>query len=128
MRKAEGWIKKQEISQAGIHQLMRAMGMHRSPTQAEWELFSGWLSMGFTVDGMIRALERLTGSYSPTFKRLGEVLSQLAAQGMFSEGGDQAGQPPGGTDAVWGWSHDGGPGGGESLPHRGNSGTRIRNF
>ena len=86
VRKAEGWIKKQEISQAGIHQLMRAMGMHRSPTQAEWELFSGWLSMGFTVDGMIRALERLTGSYSPTFKRLGEVLSQLAAQGMFSEG------------------------------------------
>ena len=42
--------------------------------------------MGFTVDGMIRALERLTGSYSPTFKRLGEVLSQLAAQGMCAEG------------------------------------------
>jgi len=83
--KAEGWIKKQELIQAGIHTLMRAMGMHRNPTQAEWDLFRGWLDKGFTVNAMTKAAERLTGSYTPSFKRLDDILTELYERGIVDE-------------------------------------------
>ncbi|MDL2225673.1 DnaD domain protein [Eubacteriales bacterium OttesenSCG-928-M02] len=84
VQKAESWMREQERVQKGLYKLMGAMGMNRAATQSERKLFDSWLEMGFTVNGMIAALDRLTASYAPSFKRLGDVLADLKEQDVIS--------------------------------------------
>ena len=88
--KAERWLREQEKMQSGIYALMRAMGMHRAPTQAEWKLYESWMEKGFGAAAITAAAERLTGSYAPTFARLDEVVQELSAQGVRTAKGIRA--------------------------------------
>lgn len=85
LQQAEEWIAGQQQHSSGITALMRKMGMHRAPMDAEKKMYNGWLKDGFSPDAILAAADKMTGVFNPSFKYLNVIIQDLLAQGSTDE-------------------------------------------
>ena len=79
---ANAWLSAQAEQDSGLTSVLQRLGLHRSATAPERELYQKWLSMGFSADAIIAAADRTVAVRNPSFDTLDGILTDFDAQGQ----------------------------------------------
>ncbi|MGI6537524.1 MAG: DnaD domain protein [Caldicoprobacterales bacterium] len=77
MQKAEDYIKTNDTYFKNTVTVLKYLGIHRSPSQAELELYKKWNNWGFNLSAILFACRETTKIQAPTFAYLDKVLENM---------------------------------------------------
>ena len=80
---ADAEIARYEAGVSGASRVLNYLGIHRTPTPDEMQLYQKWTKeWGFTLDAIKTACVKTTGSRSPSMKYLDSILKALHEKGL----------------------------------------------
>jgi DnaD/phage-associated family protein len=80
LQKAEEYIKSNDSCFKETIAVLKYLGIHRSPSQAELDLYKKWKSWGFSLDSIMLACRETTKVQSPTFAYLDKILANMRSR------------------------------------------------
>jgi len=84
LQKAEEYIQANDESFKGTITVLKYLGIHRSPSQAELDLYKKWKNWGFSLDSILLACRETTKVQSPTFAYLDRILANMYSKGAIT--------------------------------------------
>jgi len=84
LQKAEEYIQANDACFKDTITVLKYLGIHRSPSQAELDLCRKWKNWGFKLDSILLACRETTKVQSPTFAYLDKVLANMYNKGIVS--------------------------------------------
>lgn len=85
LQKAEEYIETSESCYQDTVSVLKYLGIKRTPTKAELELYRKWKQVwNFSLDSILHACKETTKTASPSFAYLDKILSNLHVVGMRS--------------------------------------------
>jgi DnaD/phage-associated family protein len=85
LQKAEEYIKSNDSCFKDTISVLKYLGIHRSPSQAELDLYKKWQSWGFDLDSILLACRETTKVQSPTFAYLDKILANMQSKNVTSQ-------------------------------------------
>jgi DnaD/phage-associated family protein len=85
LQKAEEYIKSNDSCFKDTISVLKYLGIHRSPSQAELDLYKKWQSWGFDLDSISEACRETTKVQSPTFAYLDKILANMQSKNVTSQ-------------------------------------------
>ncbi len=77
LQKSEEYIQSNDSCFKDTVAVLKYLGIHRSPSQAELELYKKWQGWGFDLNGILLACRETTKVQSPTFGYLDKILANM---------------------------------------------------
>ncbi len=77
LQKAEEYIQANDSCFKDTVAVLKYLGIHRSPSQAELDLYKKWRNWGFNLDSILLACKETTKVQSPTFAYLDKILANM---------------------------------------------------
>jgi DnaD/phage-associated family protein len=84
LQKAEEYIQANDTCFKDTIAVLKYLGIHRSPSQAELDLYKKWKNWGFTLDSVLTACRETTKVQSPTFAYLDKILANMHSRDVTS--------------------------------------------
>ena len=84
LQKAEEYIQANDSCFKDTVAVLKYLGIHRSPSQAELDLYKKWTSWGFNLDSILLACRETTKVQSPTFAYLDKILANMHSKDLSS--------------------------------------------
>lgn len=86
LQKAEEYIKQYESCYQETIAVLKYLGIHRSPSKAELDLYKKWQDIwGFSLNGILEACKETTKIQSPNMAYLDKILESLYKVGITSQ-------------------------------------------
>ena len=86
LQKAEEYIKQYESCYQETIAVLKYLGIHRSPSKAELDLYKKWQDIwGFPLNGILEACKETTKIQSPNMGYLDKILESLHKLGITSQ-------------------------------------------
>jgi DnaD/phage-associated family protein len=83
LQKAEDYIQSSDKSFKNTVEVMKYLGIHRSPSKAELEMCKKWTDQwGFDIEAILAASQETTKVHTPNFAYLDKILYNLNRQGL----------------------------------------------
>ena len=77
LQKAEEYIRSNDACFKDTVAVLKYLGIHRSPSKAELDLYKKWCNWGFSLSSILLACKETTKVQSPTFAYLDKILENM---------------------------------------------------
>ena len=84
LQKAEEYIQANDSCFKDTVAVLKYLGIHRSPSQAELDLYKKWSNWGFNLDSILLACKETTKVQAPTFAYLDKILANMHSKDVSS--------------------------------------------
>ena len=84
LQKAEEYIESNDSCFKDTISVLKYLGIHRSPSQAELDLYKKWKNWGFDLSSILLACRETTKVQSPTFAYLDKILANMQSKNATS--------------------------------------------